>query len=172
MIAWYQEVFGARVKSKSPAMAFLTYDEEDHRFAIVNLQKMKPAHVALDRPGLVGVDHISYTLDSLADLFGNYEYLKAKDITPYWCIHHGDTVSMYYADPDGNQMEFQVETFEAQRQAPPVQFSKPRVNNPIGVEFDPEEYLAQLRAGVPENDLLIRKVHDPVSPIRGAFERG
>ena len=30
--------------------------------------------------------------------------LKAKAIHPYWCVHHGITVSMYYADPDGNQM--------------------------------------------------------------------
>ena len=77
---------------------------------------MCPDQSSLDRPGLVGVDHVSYTLESIADLFGNYEYLKAKGIAPeFRCIHHGDTVSMYYADPDGNQMEFQVETFEAQR---------------------------------------------------------
>jgi catechol 2,3-dioxygenase-like lactoylglutathione lyase family enzyme len=172
MITWYQEVFGARIKSKSPAMAFFTYDDEDHRFAIVNLQAMKPEHRELDRPGLVGVDHIAYTLGSLADLFGNYEYLTAKGITPYWCIHHGDTVSMYYADPDGNQMEFQIETFEAQRLAPPVQVAAPRRNNPIGVEFDPEDFLQRLRSGVPEVEILVRKVHEPISPIRGAFERG
>lgn len=172
MLAWYQEVFGATVKTKSQAMAFLTYDDEDHRFAIVNIQALKPGHDALDRPGLVGVDHIAYTLDSLADLFGNYEYLRARQIKPYWCIHHGDTVSMYYADPDGNQMEFQVETFEAQRQIPPEQFSKPRVRNPVGVEYEPEEWLARLRAGTAENDLLVRQVHEPVSPIRGSFERG
>jgi hypothetical protein len=137
-----------------------------------NLQAMKPEHVERDRPGLVGVDHISYTLGSLADLFGNYEYLKTKGKTPYWCIHHGDTVSMYYADPDGNQMEFQVETFEAQRLAPPVPISTPRRNNPIGVEFDPEEWLQRIRSGVPECDFLVRKIHEPISPIRGAFERG
>ena len=67
MVAWYQEVFGATIKSKSAAMSFLTYDEEDHRFAIANLQAMKPEHIERDRPGLVGVDHISYTLDSLAE---------------------------------------------------------------------------------------------------------
>ncbi len=172
MITWYQVVFGARVKSRNPALAFLTFDDEDHRFAIANIQAMRPDQPALDRPGLVGVDHVSYTLESIADLFGNYEYLKAKGIAPYWCIHHGDTVSMYYADPDGNQMEFQVETFEAQRLAPPETNAKPRINNPVGVEFDPEYWLARLQAGAPDTELLIRTVHEPVSPIRGAFERG
>ena len=109
---------------------------------------------------------------SIADLFGNYEHLKAKGIAPYWCIHHGDTVSMYYADPDGNQMEFQVETFEAQRLAPPETNAKPRIKNPVGVEFDPDYWLARLRAGAPDTELLIRTVHEPVSPVRGAIERG
>lgn len=176
MIAWYQDVFCARVKSRSPAMAFLTFDDEDHRFAIVNIQAMKPGNTALDRPGLVGVDHVAYTLDSIAHLFGNYDFLKSKGIKPYWCIHHGDSVSMYYADPDGNQMEFFVETFEAQRLAPPEPLpepgDKPRINNPVGVEFDPDHWLSRLQAGAPDTELLIRTVHQPISPIRGTLERG
>ena len=172
MITWYQEVFGARIKSRSPAIAFLTFDDEDHRFAIGNIQAMKPGNAELDRPGLVGVDHIAYTLESVAGLFGNYEYLKAKGIVPYWCIHHGDTVSMYYADPDGTQTEFQVETFEAQKLAPSDPNPAPRPNNPIGVEFDPDYWLERLRAGAPDTELLVRTVHEPISPVRGAFERG
>ncbi len=41
----------------------------------------------------------------------------ARGIEPYWCVHHGLTVSMYYADPDGNQMEFQVDAFESMEEA-------------------------------------------------------
>lgn len=41
--------------------------------------------------------------------------------------------------------------------------------NPIGVEFDPEEWLEKLRAGTPESALLRRGTDLPVSPIRGAF---
>ena len=133
---------------------------------------MKPGNAELDRPGLVGVDHVAYTLESIADLFGNYDYLKGKGIVPYWCIHHGDTVSMYYADPDGNQMEFQVETFEAQKLTPSDPNPTARPNNPIGVEFDPDYWLERLRAGAPDTELLVRTVHEPISPVRGAFERG
>ena len=39
--------------------------------------------------------------------------------------------------------------------------------NPVGVEFDPEDWLARLRSGAAESDLLVRKVHEPISPIRG-----
>ncbi|MGH8516703.1 MAG: VOC family protein [Panacagrimonas sp.] len=170
MIAWYQEVFGARIKSRGPALTFLTYDDEDHRFAFANLGVLKPGSAPQERNGLVGVDHVSYTMTSLADLLGNYEDLKVKGIVPYWCIHHGDTVSMYYADPDGNQMEFQVETFEAQRLVPPD--NKPRPAHSPGVEFDPDQWLARLRAGTQDVELLVRTVHEPASPIRGAIARG
>ena len=49
---------------------------------------------------------------SVDDLIENYAQLKEKGILPYWCIHHGVTMSMYYADPDGNQMELQVDSFD------------------------------------------------------------
>jgi hypothetical protein len=41
--------------------------------------------------------------------------------------------------------------------------------NPIGVEYDPEDWLARLRAGVPVTNFLVRQVHEPVSPVRGSI---
>lgn len=41
--------------------------------------------------------------------------------------------------------------------------------NPVGVEFDPEEWLGAVRDGASLEDFRIRKVHEPVSPIRGAI---
>lgn len=37
MIAWYQNVFEAEVVHQDPALAFLTYDDEHHRFAFAIL---------------------------------------------------------------------------------------------------------------------------------------
>jgi hypothetical protein len=42
MLAWYQTVFEARVQYQNPALAFLTYDDEHHRFAIANLSLLLP----------------------------------------------------------------------------------------------------------------------------------
>jgi hypothetical protein len=44
--------------------------------------------------------------------------------------------------------------------------------NPIGVEFDPDAWLADLRSGAPASDLLARKTDLPVSPIRSAGPAG
>ena len=87
---------------------------------------------------------------------------------PYWCIHHGITVSMYYGDPDGNQMEFQVDSFPSNDQANEFMRGLGFDTNPIGVEYDPEDWLAQMKAGASAADFLLRKVHLPVSPVRRA----
>lgn len=169
MVRWYQTVFGAKVQYQNPALAFLTYDDEHHRFAFANLDVLKPESTEKDRRGVIGVDHLAYTYASLKDLLENYGQLKAQDIKPYWCVHHGITVSMYYADPDGNQMEFQVDCFDSSEEANAFMEGPHFVLNPIGVEYDPDDWLARLRAGTSASELLVRRIHEPVSPIRGSF---
>lgn len=168
MLEWYKTVFDVKVQFENPALAFLTFDDEHHRFAIVNLEIFQPGGTEKDRQGAIGVDHLGYSYPTLRALLENYEQLKQKGITPYWSIHHGITVALYYADPDGNQMEFQVDCLDEPGKASEFMatlFSQ----NPIGVEFNPGEWLAHLRAGTPEQEFLVRKTHEPVSPLRGAF---
>lgn len=168
MLSWYTLVFDAKVQHQNPALAFLTYDDEHHRFAFANLAVLQPEGRETDRAGVIGVDHVAYTYASLDDLFENYVQLKAHGIVPYWCVHHGVTVSMYYADPDGNQMEFQVDSYASNEEANAFMESPHFAVNPIGVEYDPEDWLARMRAGAPSLGFLRRRVHLPVSPVRGA----
>ena len=168
MLSWYKTVFDAEIQYQNPALAFLTYDDEHHRFAFANLSILQPDGAETDRQGMIGVDHVAYTYASLNDLFEKYAQLKAKGISPYWCIHHGITVSMYYRDPDGNQMEFQVDSFSSNEDAN-VFINGNFSVNPVGVEYDPDDWLARLRAGAPVSDFLVRQIHEPVSPIRGSI---
>ncbi len=167
MLTWYKTVFNARVQYENPALAFLTYDGEHHRFAFANMALLQPEGTEADKLGVIGVDHVAYTYASLSDLFENYARLRADGIEPYWCVHHGITVSMYFADPDGNQMEFQVDAFENNEEANTFMYDHFSAN-PIGVEYDPNDWLVRLRAGVPESEFLTRKSDTPISPIRGA----
>lgn len=168
MLHWYETVFDAKVQYQNPALAFLTYDDEHHRFAFANLSLLLPGGTETDRHSVIGVDHVAYTYASLSDLLENYAQLKEKGIGPYWCIHHGITVSMYYADPDGNQMEFQVDSYSSSEDANAF-INEHFSTNPIGVEYDPEDWLARLRAGASVSDFLLREVHEPVSPLRGSI---
>jgi hypothetical protein len=74
---------------------------------------------------------------------------------------------MYYGDPDDNQMEFQVDCFANTDDANAFMY-RAFATNPIGVEYDPDEWLAEVRSGTPVEDLLVRKGDLPVSPIRTA----
>ena len=168
MLSWYTQVFGAKVQHQDPALAFLTYDDEHHRFAFATVSVLQPQGTQTVKEGLIGVDHVAYTFASLDQLLDNYVQLKELGIQPYWCIHHGITVSMYYADPDGNQMEFQIECFESNEQANAFMAGPGFAENPIGVEFDPDELVTRREEGK-IGDFLERKVHQPISPIRGSF---
>jgi catechol-2,3-dioxygenase len=165
MIAWYQKVFEADVVYQNPVLAFLTYDDEHHRFAIANLSAFKPGVEGGGR-GEIGVNHVAYTYANLGNLLDTYARLKQEGITPYWRIHHGMTLSFYYQDPDGNRMEFQVDTCPVDEANAYMQ-SDAFAANPIGVEIDPDALLAQYRSGVPEKQLLAFP-EGPISPIPDA----
>jgi catechol-2,3-dioxygenase len=170
MLSWYTTVFGAKVQFQNAGLAFLTYDDEHHRFAIVDMAVFQPTTTEMESRGEIGVDHVAYTYGSLRDLLDNYARLKEEGISPYWCIHHGVTVSLYYADPDGNQNELQVDCYESAEDANAF-MNAHFAANPLGVEFDPDAWLARLRAGTPESEFLLRSAHEPVSPLRGEIAR-
>ncbi|HKG23835.1 MAG TPA: VOC family protein [Blastocatellia bacterium] len=156
MLAWYQEVFEAEVVYQNPVFAFLTYDDEHHRFAFANMSAIKPDGAeAGERPD-TGVNHVAYTYANLGDLLDTYARLKQLGITPYWPIHHGVTLSLYYRDPDGNRMEFQVDCCATAEEANALMLSDAFAANPIGVEIDPEALLVGYRSGTPLEQLLVQ----------------
>jgi len=85
------------------------------------------------------------------------------------CLDHGITMSMYYADPDGNQMEFQVDSYPTNEEANAYMHGPNYAANSLGVEYDPDELLTRLRAGAPESGMLLRSADEPISPFRGSL---
>lgn len=157
VVAWYQLVLGAHVQfEESGKICFLTYDDEHHRIAVVNVP------VLADRPPMaVGVDHIAFAYDRMGDLVDTYERLKAASVRPYWTINHGPTISFYYRDPDNNQIELQVDNFATNRDVNEF-LAAEFPTNPIGVEFDPDEFVSMFRDGVPEAELRKRPNIGPI----------
>jgi len=151
MLAWYQTFLGAEVVHSDGMLAFLTYDDEHHRIAIAGIPGLPDAP-----PLAAGTDHVAFTHADLGDLLYTYARLKAEGITPYWCINHGPTTSMYYKDPDGNKVELQVDNFATADECNAWMRSGAFAANPIGVVFEPEELLARYRAGEPLAVLVTR----------------
>ena len=161
MVEWYQNVFEARVQYQNSAFAFLTYDDEHHRFAFANMSVFNPNGVEMDAAFKVGVNHVGYTFANVGDLLETYERLKQIGITPYWRVHHGLTLSVYYRDPDGNRMEFQVDCCANADEAHAFMQSEAFAANPVGVETDFDVLLTQYRNGVPMETLLTQPSGPP-----------
>lgn len=154
MIGWYARVFEARTQHRDDRLAFLTYDDEHHRFAFINLGSAAEG-AAERRPGEAGVNHVAYTWRDLGELLDTYKRLKGMDILPYRPIRHGLTLSMYYRDPDGNGLEFQIDAMDLAA-AGAFMRSETFARDPVGQPFDPDELVARYDAGEPVDDLVFR----------------
>jgi catechol-2,3-dioxygenase len=148
---WYLTVLNARVVHDDGRLCFMTYDDEHHRLALVNVPGLtNPAEDSW------GLNHLAYSYNSLRDLLSTYVRLRGQGIVPFRPINHGPTVSMYYHDPDGTGIELQVDTFPTKQEAQEWFGRDAFKENPIGVLFDPEELVKAFEAGVPEEELLAR----------------
>ncbi|TKB45967.1 VOC family protein [Thalassotalea mangrovi] len=153
MIQWYQSVFEAEVVQQTPALSFLAFDDENHRFGIANLSVLKETSPTAAAMGEIGINHVAFTYASIGDLLETHARLNEADIHPYWAIHHGMTVSLYYLDPNRNRMELQVDSCST-KEAIEYMTSEAFAANPVGVDIAPDQLLAQFRAGVSAEELL------------------
>ena len=156
MMRWYKLVLNAETAFENDEIAFISYDDEHHRVAFVNIPGL-----GAQPDGIVGLHHVAFTYASLMELLGQYERLGEHGIWPKWCINHGPTTSMYYEDPDRNQLEFQIDNFDTVEQAGEFFFTEAFATNTIGVDFDPAELLARARAGEDEVALKARPPSGP-----------
>ncbi|MBF6341096.1 VOC family protein [Nocardia abscessus] len=149
MIAWYSNVFGAHVVHEDRRIAFLTWDAESHRLALLKVPRLFRYLLPLAkfRRKFYGIDHLALTFGTLERLLTSYERLKKLGITPVWSINHGPTTSLYYEDPDGIRLEFQTENFPTAAQTSDYLRGIAFATNPIGVEIDPDYLLERLRNG-------------------------
>lgn len=148
---WYLEVLDAHIVYESDTAAFMTFDDEHHRLAIIEIPGLSPRTATT-----VGLSHAAYTFDSLPDLLNKFEDLKAAGITPRVPVQHGVTTSIYYRDPDGNMVELQIDNFATPDEATEYMCGQEYAGDFIGPSFDPDTMLNAWRSGTPESELISR----------------
>jgi len=158
MVAWYLTVLNARIVAQAGFMAFLTYDDEHHRIAIVHTP-----HASPHDPTAEGLDHLSFTYDSLGDLLATHARLRSAGIEPFCPVNHGPTTSLYYHDPDRNRVELQIDNFQDLDKGTELLKALEDVN-PIGLLVDPDELAAQLAAGASQEE-LVQKTPEEIGPL-------
>ncbi|KAK2757151.1 biphenyl-2,3-diol 1,2-dioxygenase 2 [Colletotrichum kahawae] len=149
LVSFYQALLGAQVVLTNDFISVLTWDEEHHRLAIIH-----DANASPKQANASGLDHIALKFASAKDLAQVYSHAKEADITPKICLNHGVTTSLYYTDPDGNNIEAQIEAYndpeDVQRHMKALD-----PTNIKAVKFDPEELLRRVDAG--EDNESLRK---------------
>jgi catechol 2,3-dioxygenase len=146
MIDFYRELVGAEVIHQDAVGAWLSNDGANHRIALLAFPNFsddpeKDAHT--------GMHHSAFEYPSFEELNASYLRLKEAGITPPLCLDHGMTLSYYYADPDGNNVELQVDCFGDWRKSKEwMRTSDAFKANPIGVFVEPDKIAADHAAGM------------------------
>ena len=155
MIEFYATLTGHQPTFHGKRFGAASFDVANHRIALLQpapWQELAPEQAALS----VGLHHVGYEYDTLDGLLHTYARVKRRGIEPEWAVNHGPTLSFYYRDPDGNEIEMQVDTFPDSAATNDFMRSEAFARNPIGVLVVPEDLIARRAAGEPDSALLRR----------------
>lgn len=131
---FYGEVLGLQLMMElpQPKIAFYASNGRDHH-------EIGLAEVGADAAGpqakQVGLVHIAFRLRDEDHLRAAYKEFKEKDVPIAFTVDHGITKSIYFRDPDGNQLEVYCDN-------PPEYIAKLKENRYQGMdrlEFTPDE---------------------------------
>lgn len=149
MVRWYRTVFHAKPMLENPAVCFLTWDDHHHRVMIAGDPRLEAPN-----PRAWGVVHWAYSYASLEELVVTWERLEKEGIAPHSCVNHGFTLSYYYHDPDGNEVELAVDNYPDKDTMNAWFATGAFDRNFFGFEVDPTEIARRHRAGDPHHEIV------------------
>lgn len=152
MVDWYRKVVGIDVNFQSAAGAWTSNDAANHRLSFLAVPGVREDGERIYHSGL---HHTAFEYDSFADLVASYLRIKALRIEPDVCLNHGMTLSLYYADPDENMVELQVDNYGDWKKSTHWMRTAPEfAANPIGVFFDPDRVAEAHAEGIGFEQIL------------------
>lgn len=159
MVDFYLTFLGGSVSFGNDNASFITYDEEHHRIALLRFPDMGPKPRSSK-----GCDHLAFSYNTLPELLESYKQRKANGLTPCWSVNHGPCTSFYYKDPDGNVCETAVDNFATNEETNAFLATEEFAINPFGCDIDPEDWIARLKRGERQHDLVKRIEFGPRGP--------
>ena len=140
MVDFYSTLVGAEVIHQDDLGAWLSNDDANHRIALLAFPNFTDDP---EKENHTGLHHSAFEYASFDELNASYLRLKEAGIAPAFCIDHGMTFSYYYADPDGNNIELQVDCFgDWAASTEWMRTSDEFKANPIGQFVDPDRVAA------------------------------
>jgi catechol 2,3-dioxygenase len=106
---FYGEVLGFKILEEDPEHGgtFMALEGQSHA---IDLFQVKDAEAAkMQTPGVRGLGHIAFRVDSEAALKEAHATLQAHGVEITRAIDHVSQKSIYFSDPDGNTLEIYFE---------------------------------------------------------------
>lgn len=153
MIAWYRLAVGLEIAHKGSRAAWLTNDDANHRIAFVSSPALRDDP---DKESHAGMHHTAWEYGTVDELLETYERLREHGFLPHRTVNHGPILSFYYADPDGNSVELQVDNYGDWEISAEFFESPEFARDPFGPGVDPEQ-LKEARHGGASRDELHRR---------------
>ncbi len=168
MIDFYRTLVGAEVIHQFEGGAWLTNDAANHRIALLAFPNFVEDP---DKDTRTGMHHSAFEYANFEELNSSYLRLKEQEITPALCLDHGMTLSYYYADPDANHVELQVDCFGDWTTSKQWMRSSPEFRaNPIGMFVDPERIAADHLAGMSFAEIHAKAMAGGYAPEQSPVE--
>ena len=168
MIDFYAVLVGAEVNFQDDVGAWLSNDAANHRIALLAFPGFTDDSEKETRTGL---HHSAFEYGSFDELNASYLRLKEAGIEPSFCIDHGMTFSYYYADPDGNHVELQVDNFGDWAESTEwMRTSEEFKANPIGQFVDPERVASDHAADVEFDQIHAKAMAGDYAPEQAPVE--
>jgi catechol-2,3-dioxygenase len=168
LIDYYRTLVGAEVIFQFEGGAWLSNDAANHRIALLAFPNFVDDP---EKDTRTGMHHSAFEYASFEELNASYLRLKEEDITPALCLDHGMTLSYYYADPDGNHVELQVDCFGDWSQSKDwMRSSEQFAANPIGMFVDPEQIAADHASGMTFSEIHAKAMAGGYAPEQAPVE--
>jgi len=101
---FFADVLGFPVVGRNErGMVFFSTDLKDNHHMLALMQAKEG--VATPTRDHVGMQHVSFELGSFAELQDAYKVFKEKGVEIHYTVYHGVSKSIYFFDPDGNELE-------------------------------------------------------------------
>lgn len=143
---FYSEVLGLDIMQEMPQMkmVFLASNRRDHHE--IALAEVGP-NAGAPRDSDTGLAHVAFRLKTEDELRAAYREFKERGVPVSFTVNHGVTKSVYFLDPDGNQLEVYCDN-------PPEEIAKMKepYNGMGKLDFAPSDpslmdYFTSLRQG-------------------------
>ncbi len=168
MIDYYGTLVGAEVVFQDQVGAWLSNDGANHRVALLAFPNFVDD---AEKDTRTGMHHSAFEYASFDELMSTYVRLRDEGITPAICLDHGMTFSYYYADPDGNNVELQVDNFGDWAKSTEWMRTSPEFKaNPIGQFLDPERVIADHQAGMSHAEIHAKAMAGGYAPEQAPVE--